>query len=75
MFRNTSIRSDIQVYALIYKYKIRKTSISISQIYICPLGDLNTYTSDTSTSMCPVRDLNKHMFAISTNMCISCCMN
>ena len=65
MLCNTSIRSDIQV------YEIRKTSISISPIYIRPLGDLNTYTSDTSISMCPVRDLNRYTFAISTNMCIS----
>ena len=65
MLRNTSIKSDIQV------YEIRKTSISISPIYICPLGDLNTYTSNTSTSMCPLRDLNKYTFAKSTNMCIS----
>ena len=37
----------------------------MSDIYICPLGDLNKYMSDTSISMCPTGDWNKNRSVIS----------
>ena len=36
-----------------------------SPIYICPLGVLNKYTSNTSLSMCPTGDPYKSKSAIS----------
>ena len=52
----------IRVYFGALHYK-SETSISISPIYIyiyiCPLEDLNKYTSDTSISMCPTGDKYK----------------
>ena len=51
------------------KYQSDKSS-SISPIYICHLGDLNNYKSETSisTSICPLGDLNKYTYDTSISM-------
>ena len=47
-----------------YEYE-DKYQADRSSIYICPLGDLNKYTSDTNISMCPTGDWNKNKSVIS----------
>ena len=43
-----------------------RISIRLTEVrYICPLGVLNKYTSDTSLSMCPTGDPYKSKSAIS----------
>ena len=47
-----------------YEYE-DKYQADISPIYICPLGVLNKYTSDTSISMCLTGVPNKNKPAMS----------
>ena len=47
------------------KYQSDRSPIYI-YIYICPLGVLNKYTSDTSISMCLTGDKSKNMYKFST---------
>ena len=42
-----------------------RISIRLTDVrYICPLGDLNKYMSDTNISMCPTEDWNKNRSVI-----------
>ena len=47
-----------------YEYE-DKYQVDRCPIYICPLGDLNKYMSDTNISMCPTGDRNKNRSVIS----------
>ena len=59
---NSNGRFERDKYECEDKYQADRSSI---YIYICPLGDLNKYTSDTNISMCPMGDWNKNKSVIS----------